>query len=383
MGTFQTPGRKKEDGFQVNEGIVHDFTSSLYLGFRHPSRMLESWESLTTGAPATLDEPLRASIAAHALARLQGCERGVLAPSTLHLFLDLFGILSRKPAIICMDAGVYPIARWGVERAAGRGIPVWEFPHRDARALRRLLRQYKRRGVTPLIVTDGFCPACGRPAPVREYLACAREFEGLLIIDDTQSLGILGHSPGPAIPYGKGGGGVVQWSGVSGPEIILASSLAKGFGAPIAVLSGSGNMLGQFMEASETRVHCSQPSTAVIHAALHALQVNSQAGDALRLRLARLVSRFRNRLVFSGLTTTGGIFPFQTLLPIPGIDAVSMHEDLLRRGAKAVLHKGGRGKTPLISFIITARHTPANIDQAVEAIHEIMEKKYAHAKLWG
>jgi hypothetical protein len=60
-----------------------------------------------------------------------------------------------------------------------------------------------------------------------------------LVIDDTQALGILGHSPGPHAPYGKGGGGSLQWAGIGGPDVLVVSSLAKGFGAPVAVLAGS------------------------------------------------------------------------------------------------------------------------------------------------
>ena len=352
-----------------------DFTSSIYLGFRHPSHSLGPWQNLTAGAPAALSETAGNRLAARSLAELQGCERGLLAPSTLHLFWDLFGILGNEPTAIYLDSGAYPIARWGVERAAGKGTRVREFSHHSPEVLRRLLQRQKGRNARPLIVTDGFCPACGRPAPVAEYLACARIHGGLLIIDDTQSLGILGHSPCRAAPYGRGGGGVLRRFGIHDPEIILVSSLAKGFGVPMAVLSGSRESIGLFEERSETRVHCSQPSSAVIHAALHAIRVNSVSGDALRLRLARLVARFRGGLADAGLSTTGGIFPFQTLVPVPRIDSASLHENLLRRGVKAVLHKGGRGKAPLVSFIITARHTPFEIDQAVEIIDEIVNSE--------
>jgi 8-amino-7-oxononanoate synthase len=350
---------------------VLDFASSLYLGFRHPSRLLDPWESLTVGAPAALDEPAKNKAVAQAVARLQGCDRGLPAPSTLHLFWDLFGILGRETTEIFMDAGTYPIARWGVERAAGRGASVRLFRHYDAAELRQILRRRKCGGIKPLIVTDGFCTACGRPAPVAEFQSCAREFNGLLVIDDTQSLGILGHSPDHSSPYGRGGGGVLRWSGVGGPEIIVVSSLAKAFGAPMAVLSGSEDTLRLFEERSEIRVHCSQPSCAVVNAAGRALQANSRDGDWLRLRLVRLVTRFRDGLTSAGFSSSRGIFPFQTLLPSPDFDAQSMHENLLRSGVKAVLHKGGRGRPSLLSFIITAGHSSVDIDRAVKLLSEI------------
>lgn len=347
-----------------------DFTSSLYLGFRHPHCTLEPWASLTTGAPAALAEPARNQAVARALAGLQGLERGVLAPSTLHLFWDLFGVLAKGQTAIFFDAGVYPIVRWGIERAAARGVPVRQFNHHDAGALRALMSQHLRPGVRPLVVADGFCPACGRGAPLRDYLACAKTFGGLLIVDDTQALGVFGNSPAADAPYGRGGGGTLRWSDASGPGIIAVSSLAKGFGAPVAVLCGSGEFVGRFETQSETRVHCSPPSAAAVAAAASALTMNEAAGDATRRRLARLVAGFRNLLAGSGLQASGGMFPMQTLRPLPGVDAAALHERLLRQGIRTVLHKRRGTTVPLLSFIITARHTMSELETATAAVRQ-------------
>src|SRR6266498_189787 len=102
-----------------------DFTSALYLGLRHPSMLLDSWEALTLGRPAALQEPPGAEAVAATLARLQGCEAATLLPSTLHLFWDLFRVLSTQRVAILIDAGTYPIVRWGAERAASTGAPLY------------------------------------------------------------------------------------------------------------------------------------------------------------------------------------------------------------------------------------------------------------------
>ena len=70
-----------------------DFTSCLYLGLRHESDALPAWSSLSTGKPAALEDPPGARRVARKLAELQGCETALMAPSTLHLFWDLFGHL--------------------------------------------------------------------------------------------------------------------------------------------------------------------------------------------------------------------------------------------------------------------------------------------------
>src|SRR5262245_5362843 len=132
-----------------------DFTSALYLGFTHPSASLSPWRALTLGRPAALEEPAGGRILARALTRPMGGEAGILYPSTLHLFRDVFQVAAPKGTVILFDAASYPIARWGAEGAAIKGIPVETFPHRDAVALERRVRKARRAGQRPLIVADG------------------------------------------------------------------------------------------------------------------------------------------------------------------------------------------------------------------------------------
>jgi 8-amino-7-oxononanoate synthase len=348
--------------------VQKDFTSALYLGMHHGSRSLEPWEKFTTGLPAAFSEPRVAVRLAHSLATLQGCERATLAPSTLHLFWDLFGMLSEGSVAIYTDSGVYPIARWGIERAAARGVPVRGFRHHDPAALRAALRRGAAGRARPVVVTDGFCPACGRPAPLADYLRAVREWGGLLVIDDTQAAGIFGHSPGSDAPYGRGGGGMLRWHDISDPHALLVSSLAKGFGVPLTVLAGGGAFVSAYEEQSQTRVHCSPPSFATLHALQHALQVNAERGDALRLRLARMVRHFRRRLAEVGLSAEGNLFPVQTLVAPAGLDAETLHERLQEMGTRTVLHRPRADQGARLSFMLTAAHTPADIDAAVGAL---------------
>jgi 8-amino-7-oxononanoate synthase len=370
---------------------MFDFTSALYLGLRHPTGSLRPWAQLTTGRPAALTTPASQARVAQALAELQGCERATLGPSTLHLFWDLFTVLAKGRVAIYMDAGTYAIAHWGVERAAACGVPVRRFPHQDTEALRQQLRQDARSGLQPLVVADGFYPGCGGPAPIAACLEAARGYGGQLILDDTQALGIFGHSPGPGAPYGRGGGGSLRRRNVSGPDVLVVSSLAKGFGVPVAVLAGSEAMVRRFEASSQTRVHCSPPSAAVIHAAEHALALNEECGDNLRLRLAQLVRHFHSKLKEIDVSVKGGLFPVEALVPAPGLDAKTLYERLLQCGIRTVLHRGRNGHRPRISFLITVLHRQSDIDHAVDALARIarntacLESKVTQPTLalWG
>jgi hypothetical protein len=158
--------------------VLHDFTSALYLGLRHGSDELRPWAQLTLGAPAALREEPLARAVASGVAELVGCEAGVAGASTLHVALDLGALAARERVALFVDAGSYAIQRWGAERASALGVPVTRFAEHDVGALARALRQGAAAGRRPVVIADGFCPACGELAPLPEYLQLARSRGG-------------------------------------------------------------------------------------------------------------------------------------------------------------------------------------------------------------
>lgn len=347
---------------------ILDFTSSSYLGLRHPSWTLKPWSRLTTGVPAALAEPRSARAAAAGLASLAGTERAVLATSTLHVFFDLFLALGPANLSCYVDAAAYPVAVWGAERAAGRGALVHRFPHRDAAALGRMLRRRVTAGRRPVVVADGVCPGCGRLAPVRGYLRALRPHGGLLVLDDTQAIGLLGAAAGTFPPYGRGGGGTPRMAGLAPPDLLTVSSLAKAFGVPVAFLAGAAGLIDRYEQRSETRVHCSPPSLAHVAAAGHALRVNAIRGDPLRDRLASLVSRLQRGVRGLGYQVGPTAFPVQALAPIDDVRPADLYQRLLERRVRAVLFRPACQPVATCGFLITAGHTPEQIDYLVAAL---------------
>jgi 8-amino-7-oxononanoate synthase len=318
-----------------------------------------------------LGVPPVARAVATELAAIQGCERSTLGPSTLHLVWDLFGILAARRPAIFLDGGTYPVARWGVERAVARGSTLTMFRHHDAQALREAFVTGRKAQSWAVVVTDGFCPSCGRSAPIGDYAEIAREGSGLLMVDDTQALGIFGGSPRPAAPYGTGGGGMLRYAQLRESHVVVICSLAKAFGVPLAVLSGSRELVGQFEEHGESRMHSSPPSIPTLHAAESALQRNHEEGDAKRLLLARLVQHFRWRMRETGMALNESQFPVQTLAPSSQLDSAELQSRLLRSGVRAVLHRTHHDRRSRLSFLITAKHKAEEIDRAVELLSRL------------
>ena len=342
---------------------VTDFTSSLYLGLRHDSAVLAPWTQLTTGVPAALAAAPSSGLVAAGLAGLIGLPAATLAPSTLHAFWDLFAVLGARPVFV--DAGTYPIARWGAERARCAGAAVRTFRHHDPAALGRAVTA--EAGCGPVVLTDGLCPGCGEVAPVGDYLETVGARGGTVVIDDTQALGILG-IPAPGHPFGTGGGGTVRWAGLGGGRVLVVASLAKGFGVPVAVVAGGQAAVRRYEARAETRVHCSPPSNAHLSAAVHALRGNQAQGDELRRHLAAVVARFRGRLGALGIPVMAGLFPVQAVRPRSGPDLRDVHQRLGRLGVRAVLHYPRCEPGLVLSFIFTAAHRRADADRAARAL---------------
>ncbi|MTW03197.1 aminotransferase class I/II-fold pyridoxal phosphate-dependent enzyme [Pseudoduganella ginsengisoli] len=328
-----------------------DFRSALYLGMRHGARDgWAAWASLTLGKPAALQEPPGAAALAQELAALQGCEAATLLPSTLHLYRDVFGLLAQgvfvqRPALL-VDVAAYPIARWGVEWAAAQGMPVRRFRHGDLRQLCWLAQRAHRQGCAPVVLADGYTPGDPWPPPLRAYADIVMPLDGWLVLDDTQALGVLGQD----------GGGSVRLHGLQGARVLAGASLAKGFGAPLAVLAGPAPAIAAFEQRSESRVHASPPSVAVIAAARHALRVNARDGPSLRRTLLARIRQLRQALAALGLACHGGGFPVQ-LVPLPPMssgDAAALAEQV-----QGVLLRTKSGLA--LALLLRADHREADV----------------------
>lgn len=348
-----------------------DFTSSLYLGMKHSSNELKGWQQLTTGIPAALGESGEAVRVANYAAGMQGLESGLVAPSTLHLYWDLFDFLSHRQVVVFIDEKVYPVSRYGIEKLLLRKIPIHTFRHFDAAHVAELVRQKAGRSKTPVIISDGWCPACGNAAPLQQYTTIVKPLNGWVIIDDTQAFGILGAGKRTTLPYGKGGGGLIQWQSLRSTAVVTIVSLAKGFGAPLSVMSGAKAFIRSFEQHSQTRVNSSPVSLAHLHAAMNAFHINQLEGDTRRGSLWRNICLFRSLVQKAGIAVQGGIFPVQTIRCRSRRQTIWLWETLNKKKIRTVLVTPHDELHPVLSFIFRSDHQPGEIRALAERV-----KKY-------
>ncbi len=347
-----------------------DFTSALYLGLQHPSWQIGEWQSLTTGKPAFLYEPALAGSIANYFARLQGYKNGWIGPSTLHLFWDLFNLLGQKKRYVFFKTtGSYPSLEIGISALKRHNSRLYTIGGDDEGKISALIRKERKRGMAPVIITDGWLVSEGVPANLIFFSRLAAENKGLLVIDDTQAMGILGHAPSPSHPYGTGGGGLLPWLGLAGHRhIVSVSSLAKGFGLPLAVMAGHSIWMEEFGFHNLTRMHNSPVSMAHLLAARNAVSINTKRGDRLREKLFENINYFKKTLRKAGLESSGGIFPVQTIKSIPSKKAVQVHEKLWGLGIKSLLLINRQRRRTELAFIITQAHHRTDLDLLVHQV---------------
>ncbi|HEU5473656.1 MAG TPA: hypothetical protein VFV67_23665 [Actinophytocola sp.] len=346
-----------------------DFTASDYLGYRHDHAALRPWRRLTTGRPAVLGEPRQAMCLAAELARRTGRAAGVLETSTLHAMVDVWSVLTAGPVTVLVDEVAYPIGRIALR---ANGVTATVVRHFDPGHVCDVVAAVPRRGRVVLLV-DGLCSGCGRLAPLDRLLEAVAPRRGVIVVDDTQAVGLAGARPTRGRPYGHGGGGTAAWLGLpAAAPVVLVASAAKALGAPLAVVTGPARLVAQVRRTGPSRIHAGGPSAAARAALAGALATESLDATRRRHQVAALVQRFRSLCRTYGLPAPdGGRWPTQTV-PVLAGNAQAVHESLLRKGIRSVLvHRRCRPGIG-IAFLITADHSAAMVDRAVRTLADVL-----------
>jgi 8-amino-7-oxononanoate synthase len=355
---------------------IVSFVSPSYLGLeRHPEvsdavcRAVRTFGVTTATPRALLRDPLTRTLE-EALARWVNRPAALVFASARHAALDVLPLLAGQRGALLVDRRAYPTSIHGASEAQRRGATVSLFAHNDVGAATYLLRQSS--GPT-LIVIDGVYVAGGDLAPLKSYAKAAERHDAIVFMDDSHGLGVLGVRGLRPSVYGEGGGGLFRYAG-SPDRVIVAGTLTKALGAPLAFVAGEHEIIDRVSRAAESFTHDSPPSIPNVAAALAALEVARREGDHLRVRLARLVARFRDGVhrIAAGAhppfaLVPNGPVPIQTLRAVAATGLVAA---LARAGIVAApqLRPPDCPRSAVVRFFLTARHTEADVDRTIEVL---------------
>ena len=236
------------------------------------------------------------------------------------------------------------------------------FPHNDVDALEDLLKSdtgFRRR----LIAVDGVYSMDGDLTPLPDLVKLSKDYDALLMLDDAHGTGILGER----------GGGTAEYFGLDDPDAvdIEIGTLGKALGSFGAYVVGSRSLREYLINRSRSFIFTCALAPSALAAALATLDVLDEE-PAHRQRLWENLRHFREGLHRLGLSTE----PSAThILPVMTYDrqrTMALCERLLELG---VFCQGIRPPTvppgtSRLRFTVTAAHTRADLDRALEAVEK-------------
>ncbi len=232
------------------------------------------------------------------------------------------------------------------------------FPHNNLEALEKLLKGgqgFRRR----FIVVDGVYSMDGDTAPLPELVKLAKGYDALLMVDDAHGTGVLGER----------GGGTAEHFGLRGEVDIEIGTLGKALGSFGAYVVGSQSLREYLINKSRSFIFTCALTPSALATALTALEVIQKAPEC-RQRLWKNVQHFREGLGRLGLSTNPSVTHILPVMTYERKRTMALCERLLELG---VFCQGIRPPTVppgtcRLRFTVTAEHTQADLDQALEAI---------------
>jgi glycine C-acetyltransferase len=240
----------------------------------------------------------------------------------------------------------------------------YRYEHNSMEDLEAKLKEAIAAGaVQKIIVTDGAFSMDGTIAQLDKIVELAEKYEALVMTDECHSTGFLG----------KTGRGVHELKGVMGKVDIITGTLGKALGgASGGFTSGKKEIIDLLRQRSRPYLFSNTLAPSITGASIAVFDLLSQTTE-LRDALEANTTYFREKITAAGFDIKPGTHP---IIPIMLYDAVvsqKMAEKLLEKGIYVigfyypVVAKG----QARIRVQISAAHTRAHLDQAIQAFIEV------------
>jgi 8-amino-7-oxononanoate synthase len=239
---------------------------------------------------------------------------------------------------------------------------VVRFRHNDADDLHKRLRRLNDQPGDKIIVVEGLYSMLGDTAPLKEIAAVKRETGAYLIVDEAHSMGVLGEH----------GRGLAEEAGVEADVDFVVGTFSKSLG------SVGGFCVSDLPDFNLLRVACrpymftaSLPPS-VIASTIEAL-VRMQEKPELRTKLMANAHRLHEGLNALGFTTGPQANPVVSVSMHDRALAVAFWNALLEAGLylNLALPPATPTGTPLLRSSVSAAHSEAQIDTAIELFGEV------------
>jgi glycine C-acetyltransferase len=240
----------------------------------------------------------------------------------------------------------------------------YRYEHNSMEDLEAKLKEAVAAGaVQKIIVTDGAFSMDGTIAQLDKIVELAEKYEALVMTDECHSTGFLG----------KTGRGVHELKGVMGRVDIITGTLGKALGgASGGFTSGRKEIIELLRQRSRPYLFSNTLAPSITGASIAVFDLLSQT-TTLRDTLEDNTKYFREKITAAGFDIKSGTHPIVPIMLYDAVVSQKMAEKLLEKGIYVigfyypVVPKG----QARIRVQISAAHTKAHLDHAIEAFIEV------------
>jgi serine palmitoyltransferase len=265
-----------------------------------------------------------------------------------------------------------------VNGARASGAVVSVFRHNDPKHLEQVLRSKIAEGQPRthrpwkkiMVMVEGIYSMEGEIVNLRAIVDVCKKYKAYTYVDEAHSIGALG----------KTGRGICEYSGVDPSEIdILMGTFTKSFGGMGGYIAASKEIIDFVRHSSAGAIYATSLSPVIAQQILTALNIISGAdgtdiGKKKLVALRENSNYFRQKLIDMGVVALGDF-------DSPVIPVMLYHMSKVGEYSRECLKRGlavvtvGFPATPLllsrVRFCISAAHTRADMDEALEKLEEV------------
>ncbi len=273
--------------------------------------------------------------------------------------VGILSALAGKDDHLLLDAdshaSIYDGAKLG-------NAPVTRFRHNDPDDLHRRLRFLANSPGAKLIVVEGIYSMLGDMAPLREIAAVKREMGAYLLVDEAHSLGVLG----------EGGRGLAEAAGIEADVDFLLGTFSKSLGSIGGFAASNHPDFGLLRLVSRAYMFTASLPPSVVASVSRALDLIGERQEG-RKSLQRHAARLYDGLSAAGLMLGPTASPIVAVQLDDTATAIAFWNGLLDRGiyVNLALPPATPGRRALLRISISAAHSTAQVDRAVETFRDV------------
>ena len=295
------------------------------------------------------------------ISEFHSTEDSILYSSCFDANAGIFEALLTKEDVIITDALNHASIIDGI-RLCGAERNIYR--HLDMAHLEEFLQKTQEKRIR-MIVTDGVFSMDGDFAPLPKIVELASKYNALVFVDESHATGFIG-------PTGRG---TPEYFGVQDKIDIINSTLGKAMGgASGGYTTGHKELIDVLRQKSRPYIFSNSLSPMIVGATLGILQEHGRSGQQLLKPFKENIQLFRKRMTEAGFNIIG--HKDCPIVPVMIGDAAlanifaekMMSKNIYVIGFSFPVVPKGQAR---IRVQLSARHTTAHINKAVDAFIEI------------